>query len=219
MTYRIAIVEDMPRALRALLNDLSQFPEIEVVLTASNGSDYLSQLKSLSPPHHPQVVLMDVDMPVMSGIDAVSASAVLYPEIHYIMLTVAEDDDKLFNAIKAGAHGYLLKEETPRTIVSAVKEVIDHLGSPMSPRIARKMLRMLTTAPAPKSANQPESSLSSREIEILKKMVDGKDYKEIADQLFISPNTVRNHIANIYEKLHITSRAQAVKLAIKNKWI
>lgn len=219
MIYRIAIVEDMPRALRSLLNDLSQFSEIEVVLTADNGNDYLAQLKDLPAHRLPQVVLMDVDMPIMNGIEAVAASTQLYPAIQYIMLTVADDDDKLFNAIKAGAHGYLLKEETARTIVNSIKEVIDHLGSPMSPRIARKTLRLLTAAPTNSQERKPETLLSARETDILKQLVDGKDYKKIAEVLFISPNTVRNHIANIYDKLHITSRAQAVKLAIKNNWI
>jgi DNA-binding NarL/FixJ family response regulator len=219
MIYRIAIVEDMPRALRALLNDLSQFSEVEVVLTAENGDDYLAQLKTLPDGRLPQVVLMDVDMPVMNGIDAVAVSSQLYPTIQYVMLTVADDDDKLFNAIKAGAHGYLLKEETARTIVASIKEVVDRLGSPMSPRIARKTLRLLTGSLTTNTEVKPETVLSARETDILKQLVDGKDYKEIATVLFISPNTVRNHIANIYEKLHITSRAQAVKLAIKNNWI
>ncbi|MDQ7950162.1 MAG: response regulator transcription factor [Pedobacter sp.] len=218
MTYKIAIVEDMPRALRSLLNDLTQFPEIEVVLTAANGDDYLSQLKALPKSHHPQVVIMDLDMPIMNGIEAVAISAELYPAINYIMLTVTEDDDKLFSAIRAGAHGYLLKEETAKTIVSSIKEVVDRLGSPMSPRIARKTLKLLTSVSLPKEEAKPEKILSAREIEILKKLVDGNDYKEIAELLFISPNTVRNHIANIYEKLHVTSKAQAVKLAIKNNW-
>lgn len=219
MNYKIAIVEDMPRALRSLLNDLSTYEEIEVVLTATNGSDYLYQLKNLPLSSYPQVVLMDVDMPVMDGITAVGTSTKLYQSLLYIMLTVAEDDDKLFEAIKAGAHGYLLKEESTRTIVSAIKEAVDRLGAPMSPRIARKMLKILSTSSPAETEKQKKNALSIRELEILKKLVDGKDYKEIAEELFISPNTVRNHIANIYEKLHITCRAQAVKLAIINNWI
>jgi len=218
--YNIAIVEDMPRALRSLLNDLDQFKEIKVVLTAENGKDYLEQLSALPEASHPQVVLMDVDMPYLGGIEAVKQSSELYKDIYYLMLTVSDDDDKLFEAIIAGAHGYLLKEETAQTIVNAIVEVLEQQGAPMSPRIARRTLKMLSEQAASKNViPNPSVLLTEREVQILKSMVDGYDYKQIADLLFISPNTVRNHIANIYEKLHITSKSQAIKIAIKNNWI
>ncbi|RYE42290.1 MAG: response regulator transcription factor [Sphingobacteriales bacterium] len=219
MVYRIAIVEDVPRALRSLMNDFNHFREVEVVLTAANGDDFLAQLKQLPTKNHPQVVLMDLDMPIINGIDAIKISSQLYTDLQYIMLTVVEDSDKLFEAIKAGAHGYLLKEESIQVIVSAIKEVVDKVGSPMSPRIARKTLQLLSQDRTATPNEPTYATLTTREIEILKLLGAGKENKEIADQLFISPNTVRNHIVNIYEKLHITSRSQAVKVAIKNNWV
>lgn len=219
MIYRVAIVEDMSRALLALAQELGQFKELEIVLTAQNGQQYLAQLKELPVSRHPQVVLMDIDMPVMNGIDAVRQSSHLYEHICYIMLTVSDEDDKIFEAIRAGADGYLLKEEPAPVIVNAIREVMEKQGAPMSPRIARKTLKMLGQPGKEETTADPASVLSDRETEILKGMVDGLDYKQIAQNLFISPHTVRNHISNIYEKLHISSKAQAVKLAIKNKWV
>jgi DNA-binding NarL/FixJ family response regulator len=163
-------------------------------------------------------VLMDIDMPGMNGIDAVRNSHNIYENIKYIMLTVFDDDDKLFDAIQAGADGYLLKEEKIDVIVNAVKEVMEKGGAPMSPSIARKTLNLLTGNKIP-LVNVAQTTLTTREMDILKGLVKGLDYRKLADELFISPHTVRTHISNIYEKLHINSKAQAVSLAIKNKWI
>ena len=220
MNYRIAIVEDMPRARQALKSELAIFHNIEIVFVAENGKDYLQQLKDIPLAVHPQVVLMDVDMPIVNGIEAIRKSSILYPDIQYIMLTVVDDDDKLFEAIRAGADGYLLKEETMQTIYDSIKEVTEKQGAPMSPRIARKTLKLLSGETVADDTVQVQpSSLSVRETEILKYMVDGLDYKQTGEKLFISPNTVRNHIYKIYEKLHISSKAQAVKLAMKNRWV
>lgn len=219
MRYRIAIVDDRLQNITSLSEKIDFSGEVEIVFTAHNGKEFLEQLKNLAPEKRPQVVLMDIDMPVMDGIEAVRNGHILYDNVKYIMLTVFDDDDKLFEAIQAGADGYLLKEERVDVILASIREVVDEEGAPMSPRIARKALRMLTTAPAPK-AKEPEvaSSLSEREMEILKELVNGLDFRQIGDKLFISPNTVRKHIANIYEKLHVNSKSQVVKLALKNKW-
>lgn len=221
MPYKLALVDDKPHILSALSRELTESGMAEVVFTADNGDDFLKKLNALPQSKHPQVVLMDVDMPVMNGIEAVRNGSSLYPEIQYIMLTVFDDDDKLFEALKAGAHGYLLKEERADVIMRATEEVIEKKGAPMSPRIARKTLKMLVGEPAQKTEGNTinNSGLSEREIEILKNMVSGLDYRQIGEKLFISPNTVRNHISKIYDKLHISSKTQAVKLAIKNKWI
>jgi len=221
MPYKLALVDDKPHVLASLTQELTYSGQVEIVLTANNGTDYLQKLNHLAESKHPQLVLMDVDMPVMNGIDAVRYSSNLYPNIQYIMLTVFDDDDKLFEALKAGAHGYLLKEERVDSILRAIEEVLEKKGAPMSPRIARKTLNMLVNEPA-KKTSEPEISktgLSEREIEILQNMVAGLDYRQIGEKLFISPNTVRNHITKIYDKLHITSKTQAIKLAIKNKWV
>ncbi len=218
MAYKIAIVDDKSQNRISLSEKINYSGEIEIVLTARNGNDFLEQLKKMPAGKHPQLVLMDIDMPVMNGIEAVRNCHSLYSDIKYIMLTVFDDDDKLFDAIQAGADGYLLKEERVDMIVNAIKEVIEKQGAPMSPSIARKALNLLTSAKREDTA-EVNTTLSDREMDILKGLVKGLDYKKIAEELFISPFTVRTHISNIYEKLHVTSKIQAVKLAIKNKWV
>jgi DNA-binding NarL/FixJ family response regulator len=218
MGYRIAIVDDKAQNRISLSEKINFSGEVEIVFMARNGKDFLDQLKKLPQNKHPQLVLMDIDMPEMNGIEAVRASHNLYEHINYIMLTVFDDDDKLFDAIQAGADGYLLKEERVDNIVNAIKEVIEKQGAPMSPSIARKAFNLLTgqKKDAPLSV---DTTLSEREMEILKGMVKGLDYRKIAEELFLSPHTVRTHISNIYEKLHVTSKAQAVTLAVKNRWV
>jgi DNA-binding NarL/FixJ family response regulator len=220
MSYRIAIVDDRPQNLASLSEKIDFSGEVEICFTACNGDDFLRRMKSIEPAKRPQVVLMDIDMPVMTGIEAVQHAALLYPEVNFIMLTVFDDDEKLFEAIRAGAGGYLLKEESVHTILTAIRDVMEKEGAPMSPRIARKALQLLTAStlretPEPSAS----SSLSDREMDILRELVSGLDYRQIAEKLFISPHTVRKHIANIYDKLHVTSRAQAVRLATQNRWV
>lgn len=218
--YKIAIVDDKSQNRLSLAEKINYSGEIEIVFMARNGNDFLDQLKELPPAKHPQLVLMDIDMPEMNGIEAVRNAHNLYEDIKYIMLTVFDDDDKLFDAIQAGANGYLLKEERVDRIVNAIKEVIEKQGAPMSPSIARKALNLLMNNKRDSAeAGAVDTTLSDREMDILKGLVRGLDYKKIAEELFISPFTVRTHITNIYEKLHVSSKVQAVKLAIKNKWV
>jgi len=218
--YKIAIVDDKSQNRLSLAEKINYSGEIEIVFMARNGNDFLDQLKELPPAKHPQLVLMDIDMPEMNGIEAVRNAHNLYENIKYIMLTVFDDDDKLFDAIQAGANGYLLKEERVDRIVNAIKEVIEKQGAPMSPTIARKALNLLMGNKKDSAeAGAVDTTLSDREMDILKGLVRGLDYKKIAEELFISPFTVRTHITNIYEKLHVSSKVQAVKLAIKNKWV
>ncbi len=220
MLYRIAIGDDKQQVITSLSEELISTGQVEVVLTAHNGEEYLDRLNQLPENKRPQVVLMDLDMPVMNGIEAVRIGSALYENVQYIMFTVFDSDDNLFEALKAGADGYLLKEETAEDILEAIIEVVEKKGAPMSSSIARKTLNMLISNAA-KSAPEPvvASNLSDREIEILKSMVHGLDYKQTAKQLFLSPHTVRNHISSIYQKLHISSKIEAVKMAIKNRWV
>ena len=219
MPYRLALVDDKPNILSSLSRELTGSGNVEIMFTATNGVDFLDQLANFPEDKYPQVVLMDIDMPVMNGIETIRNSSCLYPTIQYIMLTVFDDDDKLFEALKAGAHGYLLKEEVTNSSLQAIEEVIEKKGAPMSPRIARKTLNMLVNKNTEKKEDEiGKAGLTEREIEILQSMVAGLDYRQTGEKLFISPNTVRNHISKIYDKLHITSKTQAVKLAIKNKW-
>ncbi|MEO8400151.1 MAG: response regulator transcription factor, partial [Ignavibacteriaceae bacterium] len=146
----------------------------------------------------------------MSGIQGVKILKETLPQIDFIMLTIQEDDESVFNSLCAGATGYLLKDTPPAELLTAIKEVREG-GSPMSPSIARKIIE--TFKPNSKTP------LTKRESEILVKLCDGENYKTIADSLFISGHTVRAHIKNIYQKLHVNSRAGAVKKAIQEKLI
>ncbi len=212
---RIAIVDDKQPNRVSLQEKLNFLIDIEVAFLAANGEDFLNRIKAETQPL--DVVLMDIDMPIMNGIEAVNIAASLYPETKFLMLTVFDDDDKIFEAIKAGAIGYLLKDENVDKIVDALWQIVEFGGSPMSPRIARKALQLLMGAKVEKKQKE-ETILSTREMEILKGLVEGMDYKTVAEKLFISPYTVRTHITKIYQKLHVNSKIQAVNLAVKNKW-
>jgi len=221
MPFKIAIVDDKPQVLISIIEEMKGLGGADVVFTARNGEDYLQQMKGLPAEERPKLVLMDIDMPVMNGIDAVSISTQLYEGVEYIMFTVFDGDEKLFEALKAGARGYLLKNESSTAILRAIEDLLVHRGAPMSSSIARKALNILVNTHATESETkaEAESTLTTREMETLKGLVNGLNYKQLAAKFSVSPHTVRNHIANIYTKLHISTRAQAVKLAIKNKWI
>lgn len=211
----IAIVDDKQPNRVSLSEKLVSVKDVTVLFLAANGEDFLEQMKQQK--QLPDVVLMDIDMPVMNGIEAVNIGSELYLNTKFVMLTVFDDDDKIFEAIKAGAIGYLLKDENIDRIVSAIHEIVEYGGSPMSPRIARKALQLLIEGKTAKQQKE-ETVLSGREMEILKALVEGLDYKGVADKLFISPHTVRTHITKIYQKLHVSSKTQAVMVAVKNRW-
>ena len=221
MSIRIAIADDKQINRTTVKEKIVAYKEIELVLEAKNGHDFLEQLKNLPVEKYPQVVLMDLEMPVMDGIQAISIASAAYPDIKFIVLTIFEDNEKIFEAVKAGAGGYLLKDDSAVNIIDAITNVVEYNGIPMSPAIARKTMELLKHAPVPVANEKTatESLLTDREMEILKEMVTGKNYKAIGEKLFISPLTVRKHTANIYEKLHVNSRAQIINLAHKNKWI
>lgn len=223
MKTPIAIVDDKSQNRISLAERINYSDDIEVVLTANNGNDFLEKMTQLAVIKHPSVVLMDIEMPVMNGIEAVRMGKQLYPGLNFLMLTVFDDDDKIFEAIKAGATGYLLKDEKLAVIIECIQQLVEVGGAPMSPRIARKALSLLMKASLPlkeeSEIEKDDYDLSSREMEVLKLTVDGYDYKAVAEKLFLSSHTVRKHIANIYHKLHVTSKAQAIKIATKNRWI
>ena len=211
----IAIVDDKQPNRVSLSEKILYYKDIVVDFMAVNGEDFLEQIKLAK--QKPDVVLMDIDMPVLNGIETVNIATEKYPNTKYIMLTVFDDDDKIFDAIKAGAIGYLLKDESVDKIVTSIKEVVEFGGAPMSPRIARKALHLMVEGQTSQRKNE-NPILSDREKDILKGLVQGLDYKGVADMLFISPHTVRTHITNIYKKLHVSSKTQAVMFAVKNKW-
>ncbi len=156
------------------------------------------------------VILMDIHLPQMSGIEGVRILRDKLPGSDFIMLTIQEDNDSVFKSLCAGATGYLLKDTSPATLLTAIKEVREG-GSPMSPSIARKIISSFR----PNS----ESPLSKRETEILDMLCNGDNYKAIADSLFISGHTVRAHIKSIYKKLQVSSRGEAVNKAIKDRLV
>jgi DNA-binding NarL/FixJ family response regulator len=216
----IGVVDDKLVNRKTVQRNISSSREIEIVLEASNGSEFLEKMDELSEAKRPQVVLMDIDMPVMSGIETIAVGTIKFPNTRFLVLTVFDDDEKIFEAIQAGASGYLLKDDSATELADAITEALTFNGAPMSPAIARKTLSWLKNLPKPVAAEQATNNiLSERELEIIKLMVDGHDYKAIAAKLFISPNTVRVHISKIYEKLHINSKVQAVQLAYKYKWV
>jgi DNA-binding NarL/FixJ family response regulator len=225
MVFTVALAEDNRVNRNTFLQKIKGYPEIELVFESENGNDFLEQLQGL--PHHklPQVVFMDLEMPDMDGVAAIRIGKTLFPQIHFIVLTVFDDDEKIFEAIRAGASGYLLKHESAAVLKESIESVIESGGAPMSPPIARKALQLLSisNSPSPKAnaaANEtlPET-VTEREFEILKHTVNGWDAKRIASALDLSVLTVRKHIANIYQKLHVNSKAQIITLAHKNKWV
>lgn len=223
MGIPVGIVDDKSQN-RLLLTEMLNFSgQISVVMTASDGKDFLDQMKKMDFQQRPAVILMDIEMSEMDGIAAVHTGKILYPDVHFLMLTVFDDDDKIFEAIKAGADGYLLKNEKISSIIDCIVQVSESGSAPMSPRIARKTFDLLMNASIPKMEKEEKEkndyALSDREMEILKLTIDGYSYKQIAAKIFLSINTVKKHLSNIYHKLHVTSKAQAIKIATKSKLI
>jgi DNA-binding NarL/FixJ family response regulator len=220
MAINLAIVDDRQINRTTVKEKIAGYKEIELVLEAKDGNDFLQKLKENTP--KPQVVLMDLEMPIMDGIEAIRRASAIYPDIKFIVLTVFEDNEKIFEAIKAGAGGYLLKEDSAVNIIDAITNVVEHNGIPMSPVIAQKAMELLrqTTLSAltPVAEKNETHNLTDRELDILRELSKGSNYKIIAEKLFISPLTVRKHVSNIYNKLHVNTPIQAINLIQKNNW-
>lgn len=211
----VGIVDDNVALVQQLKENIVASGNIEVCLTATDGKDALEQLALI--PKMPEVILMDIEMPVMNGIEATSIIT-KETDIKVLILTTFDNDEKVFEAIKAGAAGYLLKDSKAFRIVTAIEDVLLG-GAPMSPQIAFKTLELLRSKTKEIHNKQPKDyNLSERETEILKQLVQGLSYQQIANTLFISHGTVRKHVENIYEKLHIHSKVEAVITANKHRW-
>jgi DNA-binding NarL/FixJ family response regulator len=215
----VAIVDDKIINRKTVEANLASAKEISIVLQASNGEEFFEKLLLLENSDLPHVVLMDIDMPIMNGIEAIAIGTIKYPTIKFLVLTVFDDDEKIFEAIQAGANGYLLKDDSGEQLIEAITSITAYNGVPMSPAIARKTLQWMKTIPKPAPSATFNEILSNREIEILKLVVNGLDYRKIAQELFISPHTVRTHISKIYDKLHVSGKAQAIQMAHKYKWV
>jgi DNA-binding NarL/FixJ family response regulator len=206
---RIAIVEDnkiLRQSIEQLFNKTLVF---QCVCSLGNLQNVISEFNKTQP----EIVLMDIGLPDISGIEGVRTVKNNFPEMLVLMFTVFEDEEKIFEAIRAGASGYLLKKTPADDIIEAVKQLYEG-GAPMSPSIARKVLGSFQA----QSGNTLDPyDLTSREKDVLFSLSDGLSYKKIADKYFVSISTVRTHICNIYQKLHVHSRAQAVAKVIKSR--
>ncbi|HYE54821.1 MAG TPA: response regulator transcription factor [Chitinophagaceae bacterium] len=213
---RIAIVDDRANNRNILADKLQRSQLFIVCLQAANGEDFLQQMRAAEETNRPHIVLMDLEMPVMDGVTAIASASSLYAEVKFVVLTIFDDDDRIFKAIRAGACGYLLKEESGPVITDMLMNLWESGAGPISPSIAYKILQMVQSAGAPKTEKKIQDdlfNLSDREHEILQLLSQGLDYKEIAHKISISPNTVKKHTINIYQKLHVNSKAQALRIA------
>ena len=222
MAYTVALAEDNRVNKNTFMQKLQAYPALQLLFTADNGRDFLQQLQGL--PHNklPQVVFMDLEMPQMDGIEAIRIAKSQFPQLHFLVLTVFDDDENIFEAIKAGASGYLLKHEPASMLWESVVNVLESGGAPMSPAIARKALQLLSrsaTATAAAASGSLPAAITDREKQVLQMTVNGWDAKRISAELDCSVLTVRKHIANIYDKLQVNSKAQVISLAHKNKWV
>ncbi len=213
-TISISIAEDRPLALKSILKKLNDDNCFNIVFTAFNGLDFLEKFER----QQTDIVLMDIEMPIMDGITATQKLKEKYPDTKVLILTTFDDDDKIFNAILAGASGYLLKDENSEMIKKSISDVYDG-GAAMSAGIALKTLNHIKSITLKATTSEKESVLSERETEILTALKDGLAYKQVADRLFISEGTVRKHIENIYRKLQVNNKVSAITIASENKWI
>jgi DNA-binding NarL/FixJ family response regulator len=211
MSLRIAIFDDNKNIRDSLRLLLSTEADFEVVGLFSHGLDCIEDVREC----RPDVVLMDIEMPGIEGIEAVRILKKEMPQIQIMMQTVFEDEDRVFDSICSGASGYILKTHLNTRLIDAIKE-LQYGGSPMSPTIARKVMNKLQQIPQYIRPEQPHDyRLTSKEKEVLGYVVEGLSHKMIADKLSISYETVRSHIKKIYEKLHVASLTEAVAKAIK----
>ncbi len=209
---KIVIVEDNRTIREGLTVLINATDGLKCVQNYSNCEDMLKDLQQ----QHPDLILMDIGLPGMSGIEGIKEAKLILPDILILMLSVYEDNDNIFDALCAGACGYLIKKTPPARLIEAIIEAYNG-GSPMSANIARKVVSYFNNN-IPRSEN-PEVHLSEREIDILTNLSKGNSYKIIADEVCISIDTVRYHIRNIYKKLHVHSQSEAVAKAMKSGWI
>jgi DNA-binding NarL/FixJ family response regulator len=210
----IAIAEDNSFALKACLSKLAVYEEFVVTMTAFNGHELLANIKN----HPIDLILMDIQMPGMNGIETTKLLKQLHPQIKVLMLTTFDDDENIFRSIMAGADGYLLKENNAESLHQSIIETLSG-GAAMSAGVALRVLNLLRNPLLVKSPEIQNYGLTKREIELLNQIKYGLSYEKIGTNLFISYGTVRKHIQNIYRKLQVNNKVSAVEIAIKNRLI
>jgi DNA-binding NarL/FixJ family response regulator len=216
MNIKIAITDDNTFLIKMVEEKLSFFEDLSVKFSAVNGSNLLEKLQQN---HNIDVILMDIEMPVLNGIEATEIIKQKYPHIKIIMLTVFDNDENIFNAIKARADGYLLKEVNAKDLHTGILETLNG-GAAMNPSIALKTLKLLRNPLVIENIKDQECiQLTNREVEVLEQLSKGLSYNVIAENLFLSSGTVRKHIENIYKKLQVHNKLEAVQKAKKNNLI
>ncbi|HVU09046.1 MAG TPA: response regulator transcription factor [Verrucomicrobiae bacterium] len=202
MQIKVAIVDDDESIRASLATLIRRASNLKLAGDYPNAEIALKEI----PRHPPDVVLMDINMPGMKGVECVRQLKAALPEVQFLMLTVYEDSDSLFNSLKAGASGYLLKRTASARLLEAIHDVHEG-GSPMTPQLARRVVQLFSKQ---SEAESPVSKLTSGEKEFLDQLANGYAYKEIADRMKISIDTVRSYVRTVYEKLHVHSRTEAV---------
>jgi DNA-binding NarL/FixJ family response regulator len=208
---RVAVFDDHAHRREALCLLLEGVADMDCVGAFPDCREVVERVEAC----RPDVVLMDIDMPHVDGIRGVALLRERFADLHILMQTVFEDDDKILRAIRAGANGYLLKQTPPEKLVNGIREVVQG-GAPMTPVIARRVLELFQGRDRTMRAG---FNLTQRELEILALLVKGFSYKMIAAELGISYPTVNTHVGHIYQKLHVPSVAAAVSLAVKNRLV
>lgn len=217
MKKAIAIIDDNNFLIKSVKEKLSFFDDIDISFSANDGLECLDRLRLNE---ETELILMDIDMPRQNGIEATASVKQHYPHIKIIMLTVFDNDENIFKAIQAGADGYLLKDTSPQDLYTAINETLEG-GAVMTPSIAMRALNLLRSPLLPQVENNLGETvkLSAREVEVLEQLSTGLPYTAIAEILFISPSTVRRHIENIYQKLQVHSKIEAIELAKRRRII
>jgi DNA-binding NarL/FixJ family response regulator len=211
MGTRILLYDDNEALRQSIETLLDEEPGMEFMGGIPNAETVETDIAEINP----DVILMDIDMPQVNGVEAVRRIRKIKPELPVIMLTVFDDNENIFNAICAGASGYILKRYAPIEVVAAIRNVLTG-GAPMTGTIAKKVLQMV---PPAQSLSEEKTNLTKKEILILQYMVQGYSYKMIAAELYNSHDTIRYHVKNIYSKLHVHSATQAVSKAIKDRLV
>lgn len=213
---KVALVDDNSFLRHTVLEKLQFFDDISCKFVAENGRDLLANMYKNQTI---ELILMDIEMPLMNGIEATAEIKRLYPHVKVIILTVFDTDENIFKAIKAGADGYLLKEITPDELYKAIVDTMNG-GASMTPSIALKTLKMFRQPlDFETEQNNPDLKLTDREIKVLEQLATGIKYEQIAANLFVSIGTIRKHIENIYFKLQVHNKLEAIQKAKNNKLI
>ncbi|MEZ4968098.1 MAG: response regulator transcription factor [Flavobacteriaceae bacterium] len=216
MKIRTAIIDDNNFLIKSVKEKLSFFDDIMISFTANNG---LECMEKLNGNRHIDLILMDIEMPKQNGIETTALVKQKYPQIKTIVLTVFDDDENIFNAIQSGADGYLLKDTPPQALYDAMIQTLEG-GAAMTPSIALKTLNLLRSPlQLQKDTAEETVKLTGREVKVLEQLSTGLPYTSIAENLIVSPATVRRHIENIYKKLQVHSKIEAIAMAKKKRII